>query len=111
MDSRGLRTAVNKKEELTWVPAERLNFANKTDIRTGGIRLDISSLQQSHSEKEPTEKTDEMIWSPWRGICQEFASGHPCKNHEIIGFESRDCLATDNAQCKGPFFRYCTISC
>ncbi|VBB33797.1 unnamed protein product [Acanthocheilonema viteae] len=71
MDSRGLRTAVNKKEELTWVPAERLNFANKTDIRTGGIRLDISSLQQSHSEKEPTEKTDEMIWSPWRGICQE----------------------------------------
>ncbi|CAG9536973.1 unnamed protein product [Cercopithifilaria johnstoni] len=110
-DGHELRTTIDKKELLTPVPSERLNLANKTNVRTG-IRMSISSqLQQSHLEKEPTEKTNEKVWSPWRGICQEFASGHPCKNHKIIGFESRDCLATDNDKCKGPFFRYCTISC
>ncbi|VDM41131.1 unnamed protein product [Toxocara canis] len=53
----------------------------------------------------------EDIWSPWLGVCQEFASGQPCKNHEVIGFESRECIAKDPAKCVGPFFRYCTLPC
>uniref|UniRef100_A0AAF5PUW2 Apple domain-containing protein n=4 Tax=Wuchereria bancrofti TaxID=6293 RepID=A0AAF5PUW2_WUCBA len=110
-DDRGLQTTINKEGLLTPVLPERLNIANKTDLRTGILHGISSQLQQSHSEKEFKEKTNEKVWSPWRGVCQQFAGGHPCKNHEIIGFESRDCLATDNAKCKGPFFRYCTISC
>ncbi|OZC10772.1 PAN domain protein [Onchocerca flexuosa] len=108
-DGDGLQKA-NDSIPLMSVPPEKSN-SNKIGLGTG-ISDDVSSqTQQPHSENESTEKTNEKIWSPWRGICQEFASGHPCKNHEIIGFESRDCLATDNAKCKGPFFRYCTISC
>ncbi|VIO85824.1 PAN domain containing protein [Brugia malayi] len=111
-DDHGLQTTINREGLLTSVLPERLNIANKTDLRTAILHGISSQLQQqSHSEKEFKEKTDEKVWSPWRGVCQQFAGGHPCKNHEIIGFESRDCLATDNAKCKGPFFRYCTISC
>uniref|UniRef100_A0A915D7H9 ShKT domain-containing protein n=1 Tax=Ditylenchus dipsaci TaxID=166011 RepID=A0A915D7H9_9BILA len=51
------------------------------------------------------------IWSPWLGSCQHFASSQPCKNNEVIGFESRECIAKDPKMCKGPFFRYCTIAC
>lgn len=51
------------------------------------------------------------IWSPWLGVCQHFASAQPCNNHEVIGFESRECIAKDPKACKGPFFRYCTLPC
>lgn len=52
------------------VPPEKSNLPNKTDLVTG-ILDDISSQsQQPHSENESTEKTNEKIWSPWRGICQ-----------------------------------------
>uniref|UniRef100_A0A7E4ZUZ3 Apple domain-containing protein n=1 Tax=Panagrellus redivivus TaxID=6233 RepID=A0A7E4ZUZ3_PANRE len=51
------------------------------------------------------------IWSPWLGVCQQFASTQPCKNNEQIGFESRECIAKDPKKCNGPFFRYCTIVC
>lgn len=62
-DGRGLRMTMNKK---TRVSSERLNLANKTDVRTG-----ISSqLQQSNSEKQSKERTSEQVWSSWRGICQ-----------------------------------------
>lgn len=51
------------------------------------------------------------VWSPWLGVCQQFASNQPCKNNEVIGFESRECIAKDPKACKGPFFRYCTLPC
>ncbi|GMT36021.1 hypothetical protein PFISCL1PPCAC_27318, partial [Pristionchus fissidentatus] len=54
---------------------------------------------------------DGYIWSPWLGTCQKFASGQPCNNGEMIGFESRECVAKDPSQCQGPFFRYCTLPC
>ncbi|KAM3727133.1 Uncharacterized protein ACO02O_03817 [Dirofilaria immitis] len=102
----------NDKKLFSSALPEKPNRENETDLGTDIPSHDtFSQSWQSHSENESTEKTDDKIWSPWRGICQKFASGHPCKNHEIIGFETRDCLATDNAKCKGPFFRYCTISC
>uniref|UniRef100_A0A915BBB7 Apple domain-containing protein n=1 Tax=Parascaris univalens TaxID=6257 RepID=A0A915BBB7_PARUN len=44
-------------------------------------------------------------------VDEEFASGQPCKNHEVIGFESRECIAKDPTRCIGPFFRYCTLPC
>ncbi|CAJ0583204.1 unnamed protein product, partial [Mesorhabditis spiculigera] len=57
----------------------------------------------------PVEKSG--VWSNWLGVCQQFASGQPCNNGEMIGFESRECLAKDPDQCTGPFFRYCTLHC
>ncbi|PAV71664.1 hypothetical protein WR25_26575 [Diploscapter pachys] len=51
------------------------------------------------------------LWTPWQEKCQEFASGQPCNNGKMIGFESRECIATDPSQCVGPFFRYCTLPC
>ncbi|KAH7711190.1 protein C52B11.1 [Aphelenchoides avenae] len=51
------------------------------------------------------------IWTPWTGVCQQFASTQPCKNSETIGFEARECIAKDPRVCKGPFFRYCTAKC
>ncbi|KAI1732214.1 PAN domain protein [Ditylenchus destructor] len=53
----------------------------------------------------------EDVWSPWLGTCQHFASTQPCRNNEIIGFESRECIAKEPTMCKGPFFRYCTLPC
>jgi hypothetical protein len=53
----------------------------------------------------------EDVWSPWLGVCQQFASNQPCKNKEVIGFESRECIAKNPKACKGPFFRYCTLPC
>nr|CAD2180633.1 unnamed protein product [Meloidogyne enterolobii] len=51
------------------------------------------------------------IWSAWNGTCQHFASSQPCKDGQVIGFESRECIAKDPLFCKGPFFRYCTLPC
>uniref|UniRef100_A0A158R0D4 PAN domain protein n=1 Tax=Nippostrongylus brasiliensis TaxID=27835 RepID=A0A158R0D4_NIPBR len=51
------------------------------------------------------------VWSPWLGVCQHFASGQPCNNGEVIGFESRECIAKEPSLCEGPFFRYCTLPC
>ena len=51
------------------------------------------------------------VWSPWLGVCHHFASTQPCKNNEVIGFESRECIAKDPKACNGPFFRYCTLPC
>ncbi|VDO23795.1 unnamed protein product [Haemonchus placei] len=42
---------------------------------------------------------------------QHFASGQPCNNGEMIGFESRECIAKEPSLCEGPFFRYCTLPC
>ncbi|KAI6225328.1 hypothetical protein M3Y99_01354400 [Aphelenchoides fujianensis] len=53
----------------------------------------------------------EDVWSPWLGVCQHFVSTQPCKNNQVIGFESRECIAKDAQACKGPFFRYCTLPC
>ncbi|KAI6187682.1 hypothetical protein M3Y98_00270800 [Aphelenchoides besseyi] len=53
----------------------------------------------------------EDVWSPWLGVCQHFVSSQPCKNNQVIGFESRECIAKDPQACKGPFFRYCTLAC
>ncbi|CAI5456785.1 unnamed protein product [Caenorhabditis angaria] len=54
---------------------------------------------------------NEQVWGPWQGTCQHFASSQPCNNGNMIGFESRECIAKDPAQCEGPFFRYCTLTC
>uniref|UniRef100_A0A1I7T8T4 BPTI/Kunitz inhibitor domain-containing protein n=1 Tax=Caenorhabditis tropicalis TaxID=1561998 RepID=A0A1I7T8T4_9PELO len=54
---------------------------------------------------------DEQVWGQWQGTCQQFASHQPCNNGNMIGFESRECIAKDPAQCEGPFFRYCTLNC
>ncbi|VDM74711.1 unnamed protein product [Strongylus vulgaris] len=53
----------------------------------------------------------ESVWSPWLGVCQHFASGQPCNSGEMIGFESRECIAKEPSMCEGPFFRYCTLPC
>uniref|UniRef100_A0A1I8B5R6 Apple domain-containing protein n=1 Tax=Meloidogyne hapla TaxID=6305 RepID=A0A1I8B5R6_MELHA len=60
-----------------------------------------------------TSKTENEIeiWSAWNGTCQHFASSQPCKDGQVIGFESRECIAKDPLLCKGPFFRYCTLPC
>ncbi|KAI6176512.1 hypothetical protein M3Y97_00806300 [Aphelenchoides bicaudatus] len=71
--------------------------------------------QLPKKETEPLPEgapgTPEDIWSPWLGVCQHFVSTQPCKNGQIIGFESRECIAKDPQLCKGPFFRYCTLPC
>uniref|UniRef100_A0A0M3HRP4 Myb-like domain-containing protein n=1 Tax=Ascaris lumbricoides TaxID=6252 RepID=A0A0M3HRP4_ASCLU len=67
--------------------------------------------KKSGSRSTAIHNASDDIWSPWLGICQEFASGQPCKNHEVIGFESRECIAKDPTKCIGPFFRYCTLPC
>ncbi|MFH4975590.1 hypothetical protein AB6A40_002299 [Gnathostoma spinigerum] len=59
----------------------------------------------------PGTDGEEQIWSSWLGICQEFASGQPCRDNQMIGFESRECIAKEPKKCRGPFFRYCTIAC
>ncbi|KAF7630853.1 hypothetical protein Mgra_00008868 [Meloidogyne graminicola] len=56
-------------------------------------------------------ENNEEIWSKWNGTCQHFASSQPCKDGQVIGFESRECIAKDPLMCKGPFFRYCTLPC
>lgn len=66
----GLQTTVDKERLLTPVLIERSNLANKTNLRTGILHGTSSQLQQSHSENESMKKTNEKIWSPWRGICQ-----------------------------------------
>uniref|UniRef100_A0A7I4Z5R7 Apple domain-containing protein n=1 Tax=Haemonchus contortus TaxID=6289 RepID=A0A7I4Z5R7_HAECO len=58
-----------------------------------------------------SQHATENIWSPWLGVCQHFASGQPCNNGEMIGFESRECIAKEPSLCEGPFFRYCTLPC
>ncbi|ETN70668.1 PAN domain protein [Necator americanus] len=57
------------------------------------------------------QQPSETVWSPWLGVCQHFASGQPCNNGEMIGFESRECIAKEPSLCDGPFFRYCTLPC
>ncbi|KAL6722761.1 hypothetical protein Aduo_017852 [Ancylostoma duodenale] len=57
------------------------------------------------------QQSSETVWSPWLGVCQHFASGQPCNNGEMIGFESRECIAKEPSLCEGPFFRYCTLPC
>ncbi|CAI2355563.1 unnamed protein product [Caenorhabditis sp. 36 PRJEB53466] len=54
---------------------------------------------------------NEQVWGLWQGSCQQFASSQPCNNGNMIGFESRECIAKNPSQCEGPFFRYCTINC
>uniref|UniRef100_A0A0K0ENZ3 Apple domain-containing protein n=1 Tax=Strongyloides stercoralis TaxID=6248 RepID=A0A0K0ENZ3_STRER len=53
----------------------------------------------------------DIIWSPWSNNCQKFATFQSCENGLEVGFVSRECLAKDPKDCKGPFFRYCTLSC
>ncbi|CAJ0945101.1 unnamed protein product, partial [Mesorhabditis belari] len=74
---------------------------------------DRDDFQDQGAQPVPLPPADDQpsVWSPWLGVCQQFASGQPCNNGEMIGFESRECLAKDSAQCTGPFFRYCTLNC
>ncbi|CEF60860.1 PAN-1 domain and Apple-like domain-containing protein [Strongyloides ratti] len=53
----------------------------------------------------------DIIWSPWSDNCQKFATQQLCENGLEVGFVSRECLAKNPKDCKGPFFRYCTLSC
>ncbi|CAB3401097.1 unnamed protein product [Caenorhabditis bovis] len=62
-------------------------------------------------EQQAPQLLNEQVWGPWQGTCQQFASSQPCNNGNMIGFESRECIAKDPTQCEGPFFRYCTLSC
>uniref|UniRef100_A0A0K0DNI7 ShKT domain-containing protein n=1 Tax=Angiostrongylus cantonensis TaxID=6313 RepID=A0A0K0DNI7_ANGCA len=59
----------------------------------------------------PSTVQPEAVWSSWQGVCQHFVSAQPCNNGEMIGFESRECIARDPSLCEGPFFRYCTLPC
>uniref|UniRef100_A0A915MKA5 Apple domain-containing protein n=1 Tax=Meloidogyne javanica TaxID=6303 RepID=A0A915MKA5_MELJA len=74
------------------------------------IPLELSEPLTEHSAEERFEGSEE-IWSAWNGTCQHFASSQPCKDGQVIGFESRECIAKDPLFCKGPFFRYCTLPC
>ncbi|KJH42352.1 hypothetical protein DICVIV_11663 [Dictyocaulus viviparus] len=71
---------------------------------------DDTKSDQSALETSSTISSETM-WSPWFGVCQHFASAQPCNNGEMIGFESRECIAKEPNLCEGPFFRYCTLSC
>lgn len=92
-------------------PALPFSVNDKSKVESGAPPGILPTVKKPESENKTPENKERAIWSPWPGVCQEFASGQPCKNHEIIGFESRDCLAIDQTRCKGPFFRYCTIPC
>ncbi|UMM38869.1 hypothetical protein L5515_016162 [Caenorhabditis briggsae] len=73
------------------------------------IAVDNISVDPVPSRTLPV--LNEQLWGPWQGTCQQFASSQPCNNGSMIGFESRECIAKDPAQCEGPFFRYCTLTC
>lgn len=73
------------------------------------IAVDNISVDSVPSRLLPV--LNEQVWGQWQGTCQQFASSQPCNNGSMIGFESRECIAKDPAQCEGPFFRYCTLSC
>ncbi|TMS36540.1 hypothetical protein L596_003682 [Steinernema carpocapsae] len=92
-----------------------LPVADSKNTAEAGSPPSILPPQMPKRELKPLPKdapgTANDIWSPWLGVCQHFASGQPCKNHEVIGFESRECIAKDPSLCKGPFFRYCTLKC
>ncbi|VDM59726.1 unnamed protein product [Angiostrongylus costaricensis] len=66
----------------------------------------LLDIKPSTSSVQP-----EAVWSSWQGVCQHFVSAQPCNNGEMIGFESRECIAKDPSLCEGPFFRYCTLPC
>uniref|UniRef100_A0A0K0FAY7 PAN-1 domain and Apple-like domain-containing protein n=1 Tax=Strongyloides venezuelensis TaxID=75913 RepID=A0A0K0FAY7_STRVS len=53
----------------------------------------------------------DVIWSPWSDNCQKFATPQPCEGGLEVGFVTRECLAKNPKECKGPFFRYCTLLC
>lgn len=73
------------------------------------IAVDNISVDSVPSRLLPV--LNEQVWGQWQGTCQQFASSQPCNNGSMIGFESRECIAKDPAQCEGPFFRYCTLTC
>ncbi|EGT54891.1 hypothetical protein CAEBREN_18872 [Caenorhabditis brenneri] len=74
------------------------------------IAVDNISVDSAPS-KQLLPVLNEQVWGLWQGTCQQFASSQPCNNGSMIGFESRECIAKDPAQCEGPFFRYCTLTC
>ncbi|CAI4223955.1 unnamed protein product [Auanema sp. JU1783] len=77
------------------------------------VGVGSNQFVDSHPIAEVIENPNgtNSFWGPWLGQCQEFASAQPCNNGKMIGFESRECIAEDPAQCVGPFFRYCNIMC
>ncbi|CAJ0608718.1 unnamed protein product [Cylicocyclus nassatus] len=70
---------------------------------------DDSETNQSNDRQSTVIQPVEAVWSPWLGVCQHFASGQPCNGGEMIGFESRECIAKEPSLCEGPFFRYSLI--
>ncbi|KAK5982990.1 Apple domain-containing protein [Trichostrongylus colubriformis] len=72
---------------------------------------DDAEAGQTDPRQPVGSQVAENVWSPWLGVCQHFASGQPCNNGEMIGFESRECIAKEPSLCEGPFFRYCTLPC
>ncbi|CAD6199415.1 unnamed protein product [Caenorhabditis auriculariae] len=87
-------------------------------VDTNGDDYDDASNFENITPPKPSPKDRDVkeapavnVWGPWQGTCQHFASSQPCNNGNMIGFESRECVAKDAALCEGPFFRYCTLSC
>lgn len=72
---------------------------------------DADITRTNPRQASASQPPSESVWSPWLGVCQHFASGQPCNNGEMIGFESRECVAKEPSLCEGPFFRYCTLAC
>jgi hypothetical protein len=50
-------------------------------------------------------------WGPWELFCRPFGENQPCNGGSRIGFQSRQCVAADPVECRGPLFRYCFIPC
>uniref|UniRef100_A0A8R1DJU5 Apple domain-containing protein n=1 Tax=Caenorhabditis japonica TaxID=281687 RepID=A0A8R1DJU5_CAEJA len=73
--------------------------------------ITVDNISDDSVFSRPAPVINEQVWSPWQGTCQQFASSQPCNNGNMIGFESRECIAKNPTQCEGPFFRYCTLQC
>ncbi|VDN59329.1 unnamed protein product [Dracunculus medinensis] len=110
-----LRLCLGALMEINPVERNKLNITPFTPLPFEGILEEtIGATQKTMVNRNNTTESPNnhnQIWSSWAGECQAFTSGQPCKDHEMIGFESRECIAKDPNRCVGPFFRYCTIPC
>uniref|UniRef100_A0A0N5AQ74 Apple domain-containing protein n=1 Tax=Syphacia muris TaxID=451379 RepID=A0A0N5AQ74_9BILA len=123
-----LRTSPASSSSGTAISYYVLNTDFRTIVSAGLRQPDEVTLNQwtnsnKHNVSVPfgvgsnqkiTENPD--LWSPWDGNCkkcflQQFPKIQPCRDHQQIGYESRECLKTNVDECIGPFFRYCTIPC
>ncbi|KAL3099734.1 hypothetical protein niasHT_027684 [Heterodera trifolii] len=101
-------TAPNEQQQQ-----QKTHPAESVPVGAPATRPNEQHEEQQEQQQQPAAAVVviDSIWSPWNGTCQHFASTQPCREGKVIGFEARECVAKDPLVCKGPFFRYCTLSC